>query len=398
MIKSKQTILYTFLLVVGVLTLFNVLSNRFFFRLDLTEDNRFTLSNATKDILNELLEPVTVTAYFSQDLPPDIENLRRDFKDLLTEYSTLSKGGVVYEFINPNKDEKTENEAVQAGIFPLQINVREKDQLKMQKAFLGAVVQLGEEKEVIPVMQSSEGMEYALTTAIKKLVVVDKPLIGILQGHGEPALNQLQQVAAQLDILYQLEPVALNDSTYELSRFNTLAIVAPSDSIPPAQLDQLDRFLAEGGNLLVAINRVQAELSQQYGQPLTTGLEGWLSAKGINVNNNFVIDQNCGGITVQMQQGPFMINQQMQFPYFPIVTNFGDHPVTKGLEQVILQFASTINFSGDTSVSFVPIALTSSNAGTRAVAYLFDIQRQWQETTSIGRPNLSGCHRGQYSW
>jgi len=87
--KNKKSINTQILLVFAILLVINVLSDKFFFRLDFTSDNRYTLSQATKNILKSLDEPVTVTAYFTEDLPPDIAVVRRDFKDLLVEYANI---------------------------------------------------------------------------------------------------------------------------------------------------------------------------------------------------------------------------------------------------------------------------------------------------------------------
>ena len=137
-----------------------------------------------KLLLNELGEPVTVKAYFSKNLPPQLDMVRRDFRDMLVEYTQASDGMVVYEFIDPLKEENGEMQAQQEGIMQMQVQVREKDQLKAQIAYMGAVIELGEGKESIPVIQSTSGMEYFLTSSIKKLAVVDKPLVGLLTGHG----------------------------------------------------------------------------------------------------------------------------------------------------------------------------------------------------------------------
>src|SRR5438477_4271933 len=127
--KTKKSLLNFILLTVGILVLANILSDSYFFRFDFTADSRYTLSNATKDILHSIKQPITVKAYFSENLPPDIAKTRRDFKDLLIEYASRSKGKVVYSFINPNEKEETEKEAAQSGVQPVMINVREKDQM-----------------------------------------------------------------------------------------------------------------------------------------------------------------------------------------------------------------------------------------------------------------------------
>src|SRR3954463_10948746 len=103
--KNKRSLLKIVLLTVCVIVLLNILSDSFFFRLDFTADKRYTLSKATTDILSSIRNPITIKAYFSDNLPPDVAKTKRDFKDLLIEFSNRSKGKVVYTFINPNENE-----------------------------------------------------------------------------------------------------------------------------------------------------------------------------------------------------------------------------------------------------------------------------------------------------
>ncbi len=374
--KTKSVSLYI-IFVLAAIVLVNIISDKLFVRLDLTEDNRYTLSEATKNIIKNLDEPVTITAYFSEDLPPDIAKTRRDFKELLTEYSTISKNKIMYQFISPNADEEKEKEAMSKGIQPVLINMREKDQVKQQKAFLGAVIQKGEQTEVIPFMQPGTAMEYALSSGIKKLSVVNKPIIGFLQGHGEPELNALQQAMVELNILYQVQPINLEQNENALNGITTLAIVAPTDTIPDTELAQIDAFMAKGGRVYIAINRVNGELQQQRGFTVNTGLETWLSQKNLIVENNFVIDANCASVGVQQKQGFFSFTSQVQFPYIPIISKFADHPITKGLEQVVTQFVSTMTYTGDSTVAYTPLLTTSENAGTLSSPLYFDIQKKW---------------------
>ncbi|NJK85575.1 MAG: GldG family protein [Bacteroidales bacterium] len=211
--RTKTALLYALLLVTGIIIAVNFLSNRFFFRIDVTEDQRYSLSKATRRIIKSLEEPVTVTAYFSENLPPQYANLKRDFKDMLTEYQSLSKGMVAYEFIDPAEDEAKEQEIMQKGIVQAQIGGREKDEFKIQKAYMGAEVQMGNNSEVISILQTTQGMEYFLTTSIKKLSVQEKPLVGFLQGNGETGSDQLGHLVHGLSVLYDVQPVTLTDST-----------------------------------------------------------------------------------------------------------------------------------------------------------------------------------------
>src|SRR4051812_10053962 len=234
--KTKKSLVNFILLVIGILILVNFLSDSYFFRLDFTADKRYTLNKSTTDILTTLKKPVTVKAYFSENLPPDIAKTKRDFKELLVEYASRSKGKVVYEFLDPSSKEEIETQATQAGIQPVMINVREKDQMKQQKAYMGAVVQMGEKTEVIPFMKPGAAMEYTMSSTIKKLSVAEKPTVGIVQGHGEPSLRAMQQVEGGLSVLYNVETVTISDSAPIPDQVRTLAIIDPKDSFPPAAL------------------------------------------------------------------------------------------------------------------------------------------------------------------
>jgi len=369
------------LLIVGIIIVVNILSQQFFFRLDLTADKQYTLSNATKNILQSLEEPVTITAYFSENLPSNIAKTRNDFQDMLTEYNQISKGMVNYIFKNPNEKEESQQEAMQNGVSPVMVNVREKDQMTQKQAFLGAVVEMGSQKDVLPFIQPGAALEYMLSTSIKKISVVDKPVIGWLQGHGEASLQEVTQANASLNILYSVQPFELSDSAGVPANMKTIAIVAPKDSFPPMHFNLLDDFLARGGNIFMGVDRVAGELSGNppMGSSLTTGLEGWLQTKGITLQNSFLIDANCGTINVMQQQGMFRFATPVQFPYLPIINKFADHPITKGLEAAVLPFASPISYSGDSSKRFTPIAFSSDKSGTQNAPLMFDISKRWSD-------------------
>ncbi|SRR5690554_1154289 len=378
MINKRQFNNYI-ILSLGVVLLINILANRFFFRIDFTEDQRYTLSETTKDILKGINEPITVTAYFSEGLQPQFDQLRNDFRDLLAEYSSRSNQQLVYTFINPNKDVEEEQKAVEAGIQTLMIEAREKDQSTTKKAFMGAVIQIGEESETLPFIQPGAQMEYALSTAIKKMTILDKAAIGFIVGHGEPSLNALTQVVQGLEILYVPEEVILSDSV-NLSKYKTLAWINPQDTIPEEHFNYVEDYLNQGGNLFISFNKVEAQLNQGMGFAKYTGMADWLKNKGITVNEDFVLDANCGSITVQQRQGMFTVNRPISFPYLPILSNFADHPVTQGLDAMVMQFGSSISYSNDSTSIFTPLIFTSDKSARQAAPVYFNIEKQWQES------------------
>jgi gliding-associated putative ABC transporter substrate-binding component GldG len=383
----KNKLYISIILVVAILVIANLISQNFFFRLDFSENKQYTLSNATKDLLKNLPEPVTVKAYFSADLPTNVEQIKKDFKEMLIEFNNRSKGMLVYEFINPGEKESIEQEAVQSGIQPVMINVRQKDQEKQVKAYLGVVISMSERKEVIPLIQSSNALEYQLSKAIKKLSVKDKPVISLLQGNGEPTIQEILQVYNELSVLYNIEPLTFTDTTVIPEKVKTMVIIKPKDTIPAKYLNKLDDFLSRGGRILIAYSRVNADLQKAYGASVSTGLENWLKSKGITISDNVVVDASCSQIQVVQQQAGYKMVSNMQFPYIPIVKSFAKHPISGSLEAIILPFASSIEYNGSSSNIFTPIAFSSDKSGVELLPVSFNIQRQWNET-DFSKKNL----------
>lgn len=374
---TKSTVQLRIVLVVAIVILLNILFSNFFVRLDFTGDKRYTLSKATKNILKELDAPITITAYFSKDLPPQIEKVKSDFQDLLIEYANRSGGKVVYQFVNPNESQEIEQEVAQQGIQPQVVTVRESDQVKQQRVYLGAKLQYGEDDatDIIPVIQPGAAMEYALSTSIKKLSATNKPFLGFVTGHGETSPRALQQAMQSLNVLYNMEQVSLTDTTrYE--KYKALAIIAPTDSFSIPQLAQLDKFLETGKGIIITLNRISVDLQSGQATSINTALEGWLAEKGVRVNEDLVIDQKCGNITLQQQQGLFVFNQQVPLPYLPRFDKFNEHPVTRGLEMVLMPFVSSINYeSKNPALKYTSLLNSSANSGTEAPPITIDVQK-----------------------
>ncbi len=376
MLKSKYNIIL--LICLGFVAI-NYFGKYLFLRIDLTENKAFTLSKATKDVMKSLDGKVEITAYFSKDLPIDIAKSREELDHLLNEYSSLSKGNLSYQFVDPNESPALEEEAGKAGIRPVMINVREKDQAKQQKAFLGAVIKVDEKTEVIPVIQPGIAMEYAFTTGIKKLVGKNKPKLGFIQGHGEATLQEMPQAYQSLSILYDLASTYTQYDTVDLSAFKTLIMVRPKDSISPAQFDRLDQYLSNGGQVVLAFNQVDANIQYGMATAMNTGIKTWLESKGLQVDDALVRDARCGQVNVTQQQGFFSFSTPVQFPYLPLIQSFTNHPITKGIEQILLEFASPLQFKGHPDYDFTPLIMTSDHSSREAVPLRFDVQRNWTD-------------------
>ena len=185
---------------------------RWFGRIDCTRNGLFTLSDASKQLMQSLDDKVTVKAYFTEDLPAPYNNNRRVLLDQLNEYRAYARGNLQFEFIDPS-GEKAEQEAQQQGIAPVQVQVVKEDKFEVKRAYMGMVFLYEDRKEVLPVIQNTGNLEYEISRNRQATHHTHQKKIGFLTGHGEPALQELGKVQEQLRRQYEMMPVDVSRGT-----------------------------------------------------------------------------------------------------------------------------------------------------------------------------------------
>ncbi len=178
------------ILVAAILILVNIISANTFTRLDLTEGKEFTISPATKDVLHDLSDLVTITMYMSEDVPTQLSTLRRQISDILDEYRNFGRGNVQVDFVDPGDDAQMQQKLRALGIPQVTVQTLKKDQFQSLNIYLGMLVSYLDRQEVIPVVQDTYTLEYDLTAAILKVGREEEYVIGILGG---PTQHQLGQ-------------------------------------------------------------------------------------------------------------------------------------------------------------------------------------------------------------
>jgi len=377
-LKNRRETVIQLLLVVGIAVTANMLADELVFRIDLTEDNRYTLSPASRDIAESLDDPVTVTAYFSENLPPQLAQAEDEFQNFLEEFRAYSGGNLEYEFINPNESDQTEQQAQQAGVRPVMIDVRERDQISQKRAYLGAVFRYEDKREVVPVIRPGSALEYTIASTVKRLTIENKPKIGLLQGHGEPARQEMAEIMGELGQQYEIAEVSGLDTASVPPDIEVLLVVAPEQELAQEELVQIDQYLMAGGRAVFAVNRIQADPQRGMANPLTTGIERLLAAYNAPVNPDLLRDASGATIRVQQQQGAFTVVNQVQYPYLPLVNNFGEHPISEGLETVLFQFVSSLDTTQvDSAQTLTVLAQSSDEAGLASGRFNLDPMQPW---------------------
>jgi ABC-type uncharacterized transport system involved in gliding motility auxiliary subunit len=169
--KSKY---YRFIMYLTAVILINIVGTTLFFRIDLTASNAYSLSDASRDVVATLSEPLTVKVFFTRNLPAPYNNIERYLHDLLEEYTIAGNRFFNYQFFNVSieEDEKAgrnQQLAENYGIYPVQIQNIEQDEVKFQKAYMGVALIHGDIIETVPTITSTDGLEYRITSTIRKM-------------------------------------------------------------------------------------------------------------------------------------------------------------------------------------------------------------------------------------
>jgi ABC-2 type transport system permease protein len=325
----------------GIIVLINFLSLRHFSRLDLTEQQEFTLSDATKNIVSKLDNLININVYFTKDLPPHLMGLSRQVKDMLDEYRAYSHGNIRVSFIDPAKDKDLERKVRMLGIPRVQINIFEKDQAQIKNVYLGIAVSYEDKSEVIPVIQNVMNLEYDLTAATKKVTSEKIPVIGFLTGHEEPSLyKKLRSIRRSLEKQYQVREVEIQQGQFIDSEIDTLVIAGPNNV---GDWDQfaIDQYLMKGGKIFYMLDHIGFEEVSLNTVPQNSKLEPLLLKYGVRVGNDLVKDKLCSNAS--FSSGFFSYSVPYEFWPKPSTKYFDqNNPALSRLESVVFPWTRSI--------------------------------------------------------
>ncbi len=370
---KSQTLLRVVIVLV-ILILVNIISIRIFGRLDVTRNRVFSLSDASKELMRNLDDKVTVRAYFTEDLPAPYNNNRRTLLDELNEYKAYARGNLQYEFVDPS-GEKAEQDAQQQGIAPVQVQVVKEDKFEVKKAYMGMVFLYEDKKESIPVIQNTGTLEYDISSTIKRLTSKGRKKLGFLNGQGEPAMSELTHVQELLSKQYDIVPVDVSKGNAVPADVAALVVDAPTGRFPDPIKFQVDQYIMRGGKVAFLLNKVDANLQNKFGRPLDLNLDDLLEAYGVRVNTDLVRDAQCANISVMQQQFGFNIQSQVPFPYLPLVSNFSKgSAMVKDLQGMILVFASSVDTVNAASRGLQAEVLvrSSKQSGRQTGQFMYD--------------------------
>ncbi|MDO8526978.1 MAG: GldG family protein, partial [Deltaproteobacteria bacterium] len=338
--------------IIGIFTL-NLLASRHFARLDLTRQKIYTLSPATRELLQNLNDVVVFRLYFTPDLPPALKPLRNEVEDMLKEFKTYAGNHLKVEYHNPQENGMTEQKVQMMGIPPIEVNVIERDKQAAAKIYLGMTVNFESRQEVLAVVQNTSNLEYRLDAAILKVTEAKKGVIGWWgpavqgdqaftpqqsQGGYDMALERLKQ---RYDVRSVLESGL---DKLDPTEIPTLLFVVPN-KMTEEEKQAFTNYLDKGGKAIVLVERVNVALGQGLKpEPQENPIEDILKTYGVEVKQDMVLDKSNAMATFTGG----VVSYHIPYPYWVMIRpeNFNhEQPMVSELAQLVLPWPASISLT-----------------------------------------------------
>lgn len=369
----------------GILAVIWALVSLLPFRLDLTDEKRYSLHPASIAVLEALEEPIEIDILLAGELPGGMRRLQRSVEENIRTFNSYSNKRITYRFFNPLDLPSQEQEEFIVGLSDFGINPTNLytnaaggQQTKMifpgilvrnAEFEVGALILKGEANmgpdEILN--QSVENLEFELINAIKRLVSKQEKEIGLIVGHGEMSEDDGFGIVEALADDYQVYKVPLEQakSVEDLMSFDILMVIGPKSAYQESEIYLLDQFLMRGGSLIFLLDPLAYNFEEAGGDgtvamPFDNGLDQMLFRYGVRINKDFVQDINFG--THVVMGGTFGNQQQMvklPWPFYVAAGRMAKHSITKGLDQVIFRFSGSIDTVKADGVSKMPLIFGS---------------------------------------
>jgi gliding-associated putative ABC transporter substrate-binding component GldG len=390
-----------------LLVVINLLALFVHYRLDLTEEKRYSLTHTTKELLRQLEEPVSITVFLKGDYPSEFKKLSNATDDFLRTLKNANSSKVRYRFIDPNDEianGKTWTDSLSSlGATPINVNVQKKSGEENKFVYPYALLNYNDTVSLIHLFESSKRnisasesnnaesmMEYQFAKTIDKLLHPQKPSVAYAIGNDEP------QDARTFSLWYSIDPESvprenvnpqyfdLNArSNYKLGLFNietqpsipneidVLILVKPAKAFSDMEKLKLDQYIMRGGKVIWFIDNLHAEQDSLNFKPQliayerNLGLQDLLFHYGVRINPDLIMDLQCDFM-------PFVVggsNSDPQYEflhwnYYPLFESHGTHQINKNLGLVASRFVNSVDTVEANGIKKTFLLQSSSNSRT----------------------------------
>jgi gliding-associated putative ABC transporter substrate-binding component GldG len=365
---------YGWIIAIVALAVINYIASVVHARYDLTSEKRYTLSTPTKNLLNGLKEPVNITVFLEGDMPAGFKQLSNSSRELLEEFRELSRNNINIKFERPGEGLNDTARAAyinyisdSLGIKPTNVKVTAKagESQEERLVYAGALVNSGGRNLPVNFLQgqsltggyeslnNAEALlEYKFANAIDKITRDSVPVIGYLIGNGQPlTYNVYDLIENTLKPDYGFGFLPIDSVPVIPQDFDALMIVKPTTGFTDDQKLKIDQYVMNGGKVIWMIDKLYAEmdsLMRKQGDFIAfdrnLNIDDLLFKYGVRINSDLLQDLQAEKIPLVV--GNYGNQPQMQlvpWPYFPLLSNYNDHPISKNLDNVLSIFPNSMD-------------------------------------------------------
>jgi ABC-type uncharacterized transport system involved in gliding motility auxiliary subunit len=384
--RSKKSLGSTGLIVLAFLFLaVTVLSNSLFrgVRLDLTENNLYTISDGTRNILDNIEEPINLYFFYSDRASENIPYLRtyaRRVRELLQEFNERADGNIVLTEIDPIPFSEEEDRATGFELQAVSLGGTG-DPIYFGLAATNAVDDLETIKFFQPDREAF--LEYDLAKLINTLAIAKKPVVGLLStlpvtggydaNTGQPL--EAWAVIAQLQQLFEVRN--LDPAITTVDESVDLMVVIHPKSLTDKTFYAIDQFVMRGGKLLAFVDSISdadiprdpAMASAALFEDRSSSLERLFNSWGFSANpDKVVLDQvNALSVNTGIGQPP---TRHLAMVGIGADGLTRDDVVTSDLDSINMGSAGHITLTDDSELNVVPLIRSSGESGLIAASEL----------------------------
>jgi gliding-associated putative ABC transporter substrate-binding component GldG len=367
--RSHKHIINLALLLAGLILL-NIFGTYFYKRFDLTQDKRFTLSEAAKNIIVSVDSPIVIDVFLKGSFPPEFKRLQTETEQLLEEFSAFNSN-IQYEFIDPLESEENpvaiQQQLQQMGLTTAQVEVRENGKVSTELVYPWALAYYKEKTVKIPLLKNQLGitseervnnsiqnLEYAFANGFNKLVFPKKRKIAVLKGNGELEDRYVADFFKTLKEYYYIAPFTLDSAKVDpiktltnLQRFDMIVVAQPTEAFSDTEKYILDQYTMNGGASLWLLDATEQKIDTSSGKTYAIAKDLKLNELffkyGLRINSNLIKDVVSAPIV--LASGNENDSQYNRYPwfYFPLSASDNLHPIVTNIEAVKFEYTSAID-------------------------------------------------------
>lgn len=356
------------LLVVAIVFLINVIGSFIYTEFDLTDDNRFTLSENTKKIVSAAGDNMSIRVLLDGEFPAGFKRLQSSVLDILNKFRDINPN-IVFEFEDPTvgsvKELEQKKKLLQEDkIIPISLSYSDGTQLVQKAVFPFAIINYRQKKYIVNLLEEQKPgddeeiilnksvamLEYKFANAFQKLQSERPKNVLFTQGNGEWEENQTFRLESEIRRFHRVGRLSL-DTLMKLDSTIDLVIVAgPKTPFTLQNQFKLDQYIMHGGKVIWLIDKFPVSLDSinkykfYVPEDISTGLDDMLFKYGARIMPDLIVDLECSSIP----QVVGMSGDKPQTKLFPWVYHMAaaseiQHPVVKNIDRVNLFFPSTID-------------------------------------------------------